>query len=137
MLQDDPGSTWASGLITRAGVLKPAFAKFAAAAESVDMLNGIVNLKAGTRNPIVRVSALPIAFYSSAGTPIGVTWALYDNGKPAGVEQPVVPLARDGWFAVTLTGLVPKLGHTYSLQVTGTDTHGNAVERTLTLVGVK
>jgi hypothetical protein len=137
VLKDDPGSTWASGLITRGGALKPAFTRFADAAETVDMLNGIVTVKAGKADPIVRVSALPIAYYSPPGTPLGVTWALYDSGKPAGVRQPVVGLARDGWFSLPLTGIVPKAGHTYSLQVTATDPNGNAVVRTLTLLGQK
>jgi hypothetical protein len=134
VLQDDPGSTWASGLITHGGALKPSFATFSSGANPLDMYNSIVNVTAGVASPTVQVAALSIAYYSPPGTTLGVTYSVYDGTKPAGVEQPIVTLGTTGWFPLKLTGLTPQKGHVYTVQVTASDYNGNQVTRTLTLV---
>jgi hypothetical protein len=68
---------------------------------------------------VAHVPALELAYYVPAGTLIGVTID--------GVQEPAVPLDRDGWLDV---GLEPGRS---TVDVRVTDPHGHSVVRTVRL----
>lgn len=136
VVRDDPSNPWQSGLLTESGEQKPAFSSFAAVAKALDARNAILYVKAGRRNPTVRFSAIEIAAASGAGEPVGLTYRVIFKKTVVAVEQPVVRVDRDGWMTLRLA-FTPEAKHSYTLSIDGTDTHGNRLKRTLTLVAVR
>ncbi len=132
ILRDDPASVLSSGLVKRDGTEKPAYAAFAAAAAPLDPRNAIVPVQAGVPNPVIRVSALPIAANALAGATIGIRMSVFDGTKPLGTQLPVASLGVDGWLSVTVQ-LVPRVGHRYRVLVDASDINGNRVVRTIEL----
>ncbi|MGZ4337559.1 MAG: cellulase family glycosylhydrolase [Gaiellaceae bacterium] len=132
ILRDDPASVLSSGLVKRDGTEKPAYAAFAAAAAPLDPRNAIVPVQAGVPNPVIRVSALPIAANARAGATIGIRMSVFDGTKPLGTQLPVASLGVDGWLSVTVQ-LVPRVGHRYRVLVDASDVNGNRVVRTIEL----
>jgi hypothetical protein len=130
ILRDDPTSARSSGLLKRDGTMKPAYAAFAAAAAPLDARNSIVTAQAGVANPVIRVSALPIAANAAPGTTVGVRLSVFDGARSLGTQLPVAPLGADGWLSVTVQ-LVPRAGHRYRVLVDAADAHGNRVLRTI------
>lgn len=130
ILQDKPKTPWESGLFARSGAKKPAFARFAALARGLDGRNAVVDVKGP--NPLVRLSALPISYFSPTGSPIGVTYTVWQGRTALVTEQPVVSLGLDGWIALR-PEFAPRPGVTYVLTVTAGDANGNTVQRTLVL----
>lgn len=128
--RDDSTNTWQSGLLAANGTRKPAFARFAAAAGGLDARNAIVPVKGA--NPMIRISALEIAWHSPAGSRIGVIWKLL-GGKTTLSSTPEVRMGRDGWISFRLPFL-PLAGRSYTLQVTAEDINGIRVNRTLRLI---
>jgi hypothetical protein len=134
VLRDRPETPWRSGLLTATGAAKPAFARFAAAARGVDARAPMVT--SGVRDPFVRLSALPIAYYSPTGSRIGVTYRVYSAGRLVAAGMPAATLARDGWFGVRL-GFRPLLGRNYVVEVDAEDVNGNRLSRTVTVAGAR
>jgi hypothetical protein len=132
ILKDHVTTPWDSGLVRQTSARKPAFGAFASVARGMDARNAILTVR--TRNPLVRVSALPIAYYSPRGAPIGVLWELYRGGVLLGRGLPSVPLLVDG-SVVFAPEFTPARRATYVLRLRLTDEHGNVVLRTLTLLG--
>ena len=66
IFRDDPTSTWQSGLETRDGARKPAFASFSAAAKTVDVRNVTIRAKVN-QVPVVRIPVLELAARNGAG----------------------------------------------------------------------
>jgi hypothetical protein len=130
ILRDRPSVPWQSGLLTAGGAKKLAFATFTAAARAVDARSPIVETSA--TNPVVRVSALPIAFHSPVGEPIGVTYTVWDGRTAVVTAQPLVQLERDGWITLRPT-FTPQPGRLYRLTVEAGDINGNFVHRTVVL----
>ena len=134
VLRDDRVNPWQSGLLTQNGTKKPAFATFGGVAHDLDARNAVVSVPAGTAAPAVRISALPFAYFSAFGAPIGVDYKVVgDSGAMVDAESPEVPLDIDGWVTVHL-GFTPESGHRYFVNVTAWDPHGNQLQRTLELV---
>ena len=136
ILRDDPTSPRSSGLLKRDGTKKPAYAAFTAAAAPLDARNSIVTAQAGVANPVIRVSALPIAANSAPGTTVGIRLSVFDGARSLGTQLPVAPLGADGWLSVTVQ-LVPRAGHRYRVLVDAADAHGNRVLRTIELVATR
>jgi hypothetical protein len=132
VLRDHAGTPWQSGLLEENGAVKPSFARFAKLAKEVDARNSITAVR-GT-GPLVRVSALEIGYYAGVGSPIGLTYRVFDRGRLIEVAQPQVPMGIDGWFSFR-TKFRPVAGRAYRVTVRAGDANGNAVDRTLTLVG--
>ena len=132
ILRDHAGTPWQSGLLEETGTLKPSFARFAALARALDARNSITSVRG--RGPVVRVSALEIGYYAGTGSPIGMTYRIFDRGKLLEVGQPQVPIGLDGWFAFR-TKFTPAVGRSYVMRVHAGDANGNGIDRTLTLVG--
>jgi aryl-phospho-beta-D-glucosidase BglC (GH1 family) len=131
ILSDHRGVAWESGLLTSAGVAKPAYATFAAAARTVDARNAIVPVRGA--NPFVRFSALPMSYYSPPGSPVGVAYQVWEDGLVIAGGVPLVALGVDGWVTLPLE-FTPQAGKTYTLTLRANQESGVVVLRTITLV---
>jgi hypothetical protein len=116
VFRDRSDALWQSGLLAEDASPKPALESFAAAAEQLDGRDPVLPADAD----VARVSALALAYYVPAGTPVDVT--------VDGQREPAVPLERDGWVEVPLDGVSRD-----EADVRVTDPHGHAVTRTLQL----
>ena len=136
ILRDHAETPWGSGVIDAAGAAKPALSAFSALARVFDARNAIVTV---TRpNPVIRLSAVNIAYYGPAGTPVGGNFWVRDRaGKIVAHGQPLVKLEHDAWITLRISGFRPMRGQTYSLLYEGGDINGNNIRRTLTLVWPK
>lgn len=130
VLRDNKTTPWQSGLLTPTGATKPAFARFTAAAKAVDARNAHVEVH-GT-NPLVRVSALPMGYYSAPGATVGVNWELWLGGQLVGRGAPVASLGADGWITFQ-PDFTPQRGRSYVLRLDANDTSGVRIQRTLVL----
>lgn len=133
--QDDPGQPWESGLYTLSGAPKGRSpAAFRAAARSLDARNAVYAFRRGT-------STLPVELYvrrycanDAAGTPIGMTWRVYNRGKLFAVGQLQSPLRRDCTIAARLRLRRPlALAQTYTATFALNDENGIFLERRLTI----
>jgi polysaccharide biosynthesis protein PslG len=113
---DRADGLWQSGLLREDGTPKPALASFALSAERLDGRNPVLPEDAD----VARVSALELAYYVPAGTPVEVT--------VEGAPKRAVPLEPDGWLEVSLDGSARD-----ELEVRATDPHGHVVARTVRL----
>lgn len=137
ILRDDvPREGWQSGLVDEVGVQKPAFNFFASLAGQVDARNSLVNVKAGRANPLIRFSALRLAARAGVGAKVGITYAVYSRTGAVADAQPESRIDRDGWVGFR-AAFTPQAGQTYTVFIRSGDIHGNIIERTLTLVGVR
>jgi hypothetical protein len=136
ILRDDPTSAWQSGLVTRNGAQKPSYATFSRAAKPLDGRNPYYAVKAGTSSPTVRFSAMELYARSGAGTDVGMTIAIYDNGVLQKTTQRVSQIGTDGWitFDVPLKGPVAR-NHTYQVTIQAIDKNGNRVDRSVLIKG--
>ena len=135
-IRDNEVNIWQSGLLTESGLEKPGFDLYSVLAKPLDARNTIVRVKAGRANPAIRVPTRKLGYRSGTGSPVGLTYKVFRRNLLLRVEQPVAPLARDGWITIR-PRFVPARGVTYRLEVEAGDVNGNTVRRTLTLVGVK
>jgi hypothetical protein len=136
VLRDDPSDPWQSGLLDESGRRKPAYATFTGASKPLDARDAILYVKAGKRNPVVRVSAIELAGRNPAGTKLGVTYRVVFKETVEAVAQPVVRLQFDGWITLKL-GFTPVAKRSYKLTAQIGDPHGNVIDRNVTIVAVK
>ncbi len=133
IFRDDPTSTWQSGLETRDGARKPAFASFSAAAKTVDVRNVTIRAKVN-QVPVVRVPVLELAARNGAGGILGADVRIYGpNSAYFGTNQVQGVIGTDGW--ATFNGF-PANGtkRTYYLEFEINDKNGNVLKRTATLI---
>ncbi len=130
ILRDDPTSAWQSGLIGRDGAKKPAFRTFAAAAARYDGRDPEVIVKPGVTNPVVKFSAIELWSRSGPGAKVGLTVAVYDNGKRTKTAQPLATIGSDGWVAFPAPLRTVK-GHNYEITIAAVDVNGNRVDRSV------
>jgi hypothetical protein len=135
-MRDNPVNAWQSGLLTEGGLEKPGFDLFSVLGRLVDARNAYVTVKAGRANPVVRVATTKLAYRSGVGSQVGMTYKVFQGSQLLRVEQPVVPIARDGWITVR-PRFTPARGRTYRLELELGDVNGNKLERRITLIGVK
>jgi hypothetical protein len=130
ILRDDPTSAWQSGLVTRNGTKKPAFASFRSLAEEFDGRNPQFFVKGGTQDPLVKYAALELWSRSGTGARVGMTIAVYDNGKATQTGQPVSAIGPDGWVSFRAPIKTVK-NHNYYITIAANDANGNRVDRTV------
>ena len=136
IMRDNPVSLWQSGLLTFNALEKPAFDLFSVLVKPLDARNAIVTVKGGLPDPTVRVATTKLAYRSGFGSPVGVTYKVFQGGRLLTVEQPVTTIGRDGWITIR-PRFTPAPGVRYTLEVEAGDVNGNRVQRTLALVGVR
>jgi hypothetical protein len=132
-LQDDQGNPWQSGLLAEDGTVKPSYPLFAALAYPLDPRNAVMVIKGGRPNPVIRLSALQIAYESPVGARIGVDLRVVNNDSLIAHPQPEAPLGVDGWVTAPVA-FTPVAGQTYYVFATLNDINGNKVSRIITLV---
>jgi hypothetical protein len=137
ILRDDPTSAWKSGLLTRDGPKKPAFASFAALAKQLDGRSPQIVVRVNTRNPLVRFAALELWSKSGRGAKVGMTVAIYRQlGKQplklVDTIQPVSTIGYDGWvsFRVPITAEHERI---YQLNIVANDINGDVIKRSVTI----
>jgi len=135
--QDDQGQPWDSGLYTRSGAPKGASpAAFRALATRLDPRNGIVTVRRGSLTPVVRLYVRRYCANDPAGTPIGMTWRIFERGRLHAVGQQSATLLRDCTIAtrIRFRRAVVK-GRTYTATFELNDRNGIVLSRRLTIVG--
>jgi Cellulase (glycosyl hydrolase family 5) len=136
ILRDDPTSQWKSGLVSRNGRKKPAFATFARQAARYDGREPQITLERGQQFPLVRFGALELWSRSGTGAKVGLTVTLYSQAanrlRLVRTAQPLARIGYDGWisFRVPLRRATAKV---YSVDVRAVDIHGNKVDRSVVL----
>jgi hypothetical protein len=130
ILRDDPTSAWQSGLVTRDGTKKPAFAAFRTLATDYDGRDPQIFVKGGTDRPLVKYAALELWSRSGTGAKVGMTIAVYDKGKVIETAQPTSAIGSDGWVSFRAPFKTVK-GHDYYITIAANDANGNRVDRTV------
>ena len=118
VFRDSSGSPWQSGVHRTSGAAKPAAARWAAAAKTIDQLNGKLTVKGGTANPLVNVNFRDMCANNVPGATVGVIWRARPDGaqaRPSG--QTTTTLGFDCTITIRLTGLVVAKGQTYRAEI--------------------
>jgi hypothetical protein len=135
--QDDQGQPWDSGVYTRTGAPKnPSPGRFSASARPLDARNGMVRLRAGTLTPLLTLYTRRYCATDPTGTPLGMTWRVFQGSRLLSVGQQTAPHKRDCTIAarVTVKGGVKK-GVTYTATFELNDLSGVQLNRRITIVG--
>ncbi len=135
VFRDSNGSPWQSGVYRKNGTPKPAASRWAAAARTVDRLNGKMSVKGGTPNPLVNVNFRDMCTNNVPGTTVGVTTRTFRGGVQVQAAQTSTTLAIDCTVTVRLTGLTVVKGQTYRAEVDANTATTPAKRRTITIVG--
>ena len=136
--RDDPAaSTWDSGLIADTGARKPAFEAFAEAAAPLDARDPVIDVRAGTSRPVLRIPVWELAVRDGVGGRIGAWISVYSGHRRIGAATPEARIGVDGYAAFPLPiGRVRPGGH-YHVYLRGiNDIHGNQISRTATVIGL-
>ncbi|MCS7007944.1 MAG: glycoside hydrolase family 5 protein [Gaiellaceae bacterium] len=136
--QDDQGQPWDSGLYRRNGAAKGSSAAvFRSLAAPLDARNPVISLRAGTLTPLVRLYARRYCANDPIGTPIGMTWRIFQGGRLIAVDQQTSPLLRDCTVTARLRfpGGGVRRGVTYTATFELNDRNGILVDRRLTIRG--
>jgi hypothetical protein len=136
VFKDSNGSLWQSGLYRMTGTAKPAARRWAAAVKELNMINGKVTVKGGTRNPLVTVYLREFCANNPIGARVGVTVRTSMGGALQQVGQSAHALGMDCTVPVRLTGLTVAKGTTYTSVIEANTAVSGYLTRTITLVGV-
>jgi hypothetical protein len=135
VFRDDQGQPWESGVYTEGGAPKGTSpARFSASARPLDARNGVVLFRGGTTTPLVNVYTRRYCATDPTGTPIGMTWRVFEGGKLIKVGQQTAPLRADCTINARLQFTVAK-GKTYTATFALNDASGVLLNRRLTIRG--
>ena len=73
------------------------------------------------------------SYYDTPGTPIGVTYSVFEGRAVAAFGQPRVTLSADETVTFTVK-FKPAKGVTYTMTINANDKHGWKVKRTIALL---
>jgi hypothetical protein len=135
VFRDSKGSPWQSGVYRSSGAAKPAAARWAAAARTVDKLNDKVKVKGGTTSPLLVVNVRDLCTNNLPGSLVGVTVRAFRGTQAMGVRQSASVLALDCTVPVRVTGLQVAKGATYRIEVDANTAVTPAKQRVITVVG--
>jgi hypothetical protein len=134
--QDDPGQPWDSGIYSQGGAAKGASPRaFGASARPLDARNAVYTFRAGTLTPLVNLHTRRYCVGDTTGTPIGMTWRIFQNNRLLAVGQQSSPLRVDCTINARLRfprGGVRK-GVTYLATFALNDINGTILGRRLTI----
>jgi hypothetical protein len=135
VFRDDQGQPWESGVFTDGGAPKGTSpARFSASARPLDARNGVVLFRGGTTTPLVNLYTRRYCATDPTGTPIGMTWRVFQGGKLIKVGQQSAPLRADCTINARLQFTVAK-GKTYTATFALNDASGVLLNRRLTIRG--
>jgi hypothetical protein len=135
VFRDSAGNPWQSGIYRRTGAPKPAQAKWVSAVKPLDMVNGRVTVKGGTRNPTLTVYLREFCANNGIGAMVGTNTRTTLGGAVVQTSLANTPLAIDCTIPVRLTGLTVAKGKTYTAQIDANTAAGSLARRTITVVG--
>jgi hypothetical protein len=135
VFRDSVGNPWQSGIYRRTGAPKPAQAKWVSAVKPLDMVNGRVTVKGGTRNPTLTVYLREFCANNGIGAMVGTNTRTTLGGAVVQTSLANTPLAIDCTIPVRLTGLTVAKGKTYTAQIDANTAAGSLARRTITVVG--
>jgi cellulase (glycosyl hydrolase family 5) len=127
--RDSPG-TWQSGLETSAGVKKPAYAAFSAAAHKIDGQSQVI---APGKAPTLNVYVPFIAYHDAVGSRLGATYVVYRGVHKVASGEAAPNLLASQAVSVTLTSLKPVKGMVYTATVNVGDKNGQHQIRIVSL----
>jgi hypothetical protein len=135
--RDDPTyTTWDSGLIGTTG-RKPALAVFESAAAGLDARDPVVQVRADTSRPQLRLPLWELAIRDGVGGRIGSVISVYSGRRLVGRATPQVRIGIDGYATFPLPIRRVRPGARYRVYLGDiNDIHGNRVSRTAVLVGL-
>ena len=129
IFRDSKESVWQSGLLTPAGTMKPSYRTFAALAHTIAGQTLAIKPRAA---PTIKLSVPRLAFASSPGRPLGVTYRVFLGTKLIAVGQPAPRLRPDGAIRFR-ANFKPIAGTTYRLEMNAGDINGNYTTATYSL----
>jgi hypothetical protein len=135
VMEDNPGSLWQSGIYRDNGSAKPAQPRFARAARPLDMVNGKVTVKGGTRNPNLTVYLREYCANNVTGTTVGYTMRAFQGTRLLTVRQGTAPLGIDCTIPLRVTGLTVAKGRSYRVTVDANTLTTSQLSRIITVVG--
>jgi hypothetical protein len=130
IFRDSDNKTWFSGLQRKTGVTKPAYGAFSAAAKAVDGQSIVV---APNRTFKAKIFVPLFTYYDLPGTPVGVTYSVFQGRGVAASGQPRVMFSADQTVNFTVN-FKPARGATYTMTVVVNDKHGWIEKRIVTLI---
>lgn len=130
IFRDSPASLWQSGLLNPSGTKKPAYQTFSALASLT--AGDTLTVKPGVK-PKIRLALPQIAWEKGAGTPVGLTYRVYDGRKLIAVSQPNRVLQTDETVNF-VAGFKPVAGKTYTLGMEVDNLSGGRFSVTYNLV---
>jgi Cellulase (glycosyl hydrolase family 5) len=135
VMKDNLGSLWQSGIYRLNGSAKPAQPGFARAARPLDMVNGKVTVKGGTRNPNLTVYLREYCAVNPTGTTVGYTMRAFQGSRLLTVRQGTAPLGIDCTIPMPVTGLTVAKGKSYRVTVDANTATTSQLSRIITVVG--
>ena len=114
---------------------RPPALELAPAAGPLDMVNGKMTVKGGTKNPMVTVYLREYCANNTPGTTVGYTVRGYLGVRLMSVDQGATPLARDCTVKVRAMGLTIAKKKSYKIQVAANTATTAEIVRTITVVG--
>ena len=136
VMRDSAGSPWQSGIYRTTGSPKPAQPRFATAARPLNPVNGKLSVKGGTKNPAVTVYLRHVLRQQPgrcAGSASRRRRSSAARRSPIRSQQ--LTLGSDCTIAYRVTGLTVAKGKTYTVTADANTAKGDAVTRTITIVG--
>lgn len=135
VLRDSDGSQWQSGLYRKDGSERPAQNAWATGAKAVDMVNGSLQVKGGSKNPKLTVYLREFCANTPVNGKVGTTIRVFDGKAVIGVEQLTVKLQSDCTVSLKVPATIVK-GETYETTVEANTAQSGLVTRTVTIVGI-
>jgi hypothetical protein len=129
IIRDSNDRTWNSGLVSRGGIKKPAYATFTKAARGID---GQTQMVAPGKQPTIRLDIPYLTYYNSVGARVGTTYEIRDGKKVIAVGQAAGRIASDQTVSF-VAKFKPAKGKTYILDAYVNDRHGQVTERSVSL----
>ena len=130
IFRDSTSQTWFSGIENKTGARKPAYSAWVTAAKATDGQSIVV---APNRTFTAKIAVPLFSYYDTPGTPVGVTWSVFQGKAVAAEGQPLVTLSADQTVTFTVK-FKPAKGVTYTMTVNANDKHGWKVKRIVTLL---
>lgn len=130
IFRDSKASVWQSGLFNESGRMKPSYRTFSALAQTVEGQTLTIRPRVA---PTIRLAVPRLAFASSAGASIGVTYRVWRRGKLVAIGQPA-PRLRISQSVSFVAKFKPAAGMTYTIDMVAGDINGNYAIATYSLV---
>jgi hypothetical protein len=130
IFRDSDKETWFSGIQKKTGAPKPAYGAFSAAAKAVDGQSIVV---APNRVFTAKIFVPLFTYYDLPGTPVGVTYSVFQGRGVAASGQPRVKFSADQTVSFKVN-FKPSKGLSYTMTVIVNDKHGWIQKRIVTLI---